>query len=93
MTTRIGIGSKIVKTTGKSGKDVKYFSTYADAARYIGCSKALVSQCLNKKQANRTACGYEIEVFEKADRFENRLLRFIGKGKTTRQILEFLEND
>ena len=65
MTTRVGIGSKIVKITGKSGKDVKYFSTYADAARYIGCSKALVSQCLNEKQANRTACGYKIEIFKK----------------------------
>ena len=93
MTTRVGIGSKIVKITGKSGKDVKYFSTYAEAARYIGCSKALVSQCLNKKQANRTACGYEIELFEKTGQLESRLLKFIGKGKTTRQILDFIEEN
>lgn len=65
MTIRVGIGSKIVKITGKSGEDVKYFSTYAAAARYIGCSRALVSQCLNEKQANRTACGYKIETFKK----------------------------
>lgn len=65
MTTRVGIGSKIVKIIGKSGKDVQYFTTYATAARYIGCSRALVSQCLNEKQANRTACGYKIEIFKK----------------------------
>lgn len=60
--SRVDRKSKVVKII--KADDIQYFTTFAAAARYIGCSKALISQCLNSKQANRTACGYKIEIFK-----------------------------
>lgn len=36
------------------------FDTLSDAARYIGCSRQLVSQCLREGQKNKKAKGYTI---------------------------------
>lgn len=36
------------------------FNSLAEAARYIGCSKQLVSQCLRPGSKNKKAYGYTI---------------------------------
>ena len=35
--------------------------TMAEAAKWIGCSRQLVSQVLKRNSRNRTACGFRIE--------------------------------
>ena len=43
------------------------FNTLADAARFIGCSKQLLSQCLRPSTANYTARGWTIQLINIED--------------------------
>ena len=40
------------------------FKTLAEAAKYIGCSRQLVSQCVKDNTANRKAMGYTITLID-----------------------------
>lgn len=40
------------------------FKTLAEAAKYIGCSRQLVSQCVKDNTANRKAMGYTITLVD-----------------------------
>ena len=51
----------LVKATNlKTGEEL-YFPTGADCARYIGCTKQLVSRAIRGTQRSRTARGWLIE--------------------------------
>lgn len=43
-----------------------YFSSYAEAAKYIGCTRQLVSQVLQKHQTNKNkkAMGWDVSLVE-----------------------------
>ena len=40
------------------------FKTLAEAAKYIGCSRQLVSQCIKDNTANKKAMGYTIMLID-----------------------------
>lgn len=48
--------------------DVRVFDTMQQAAEYIGCTKQLISQCINPNTNNRRARGYEIRLLAKGDK-------------------------
>lgn len=51
----------------KTGDDtqIKYFTTAAEAARYLGCSKQLVSQCLRLGKGPNANCSAKGWVFKR----------------------------
>lgn len=44
-----------------------YFSTLAQAADFIGCTRQLVSQCIRDNTHNRRAKGWDISLVDSAD--------------------------
>ena len=57
-------GKKIKIHRSAIKEDTQIFSSLADAAKYIGCSRQMVSQCLNPKTRNKKAMGYKIEIID-----------------------------
>ena len=63
---KTAIRGKVIKIHRDAIKeDTKTFATMAEAAKYIGCTRQLVSQCLSGCQANKRAMGYEITIEER----------------------------
>lgn len=60
----------------KVGEDtqIKYFVTAAEAARFLGCSRQLVSQCLRREKGPNKNCSAKGWVFKRIS-LEDKLVK------------------
>lgn len=56
--------SRNVLIEASNGKDTHTFDSMAECARYLGCSRQLVSQCVRRPSAFKHAKGHVISVIE-----------------------------
>lgn len=60
----------------KVGEDtqIKYFTTAAEAARFLGCSRQLISQCLRRGKGPNKNCSAKGWVFKRIN-LEDKLVK------------------
>ena len=69
----------LVKATNlKTGEEL-YFPTGADCARYIGCTRQLVSRAVHGTQRSRTARGWLIDRVPFSELLQNEIVLVNGK--------------